>query len=146
MGRRDGTATHVLNVIESAGFGYAETRSSGPPVFTELKTTGPLFEPPPRTSMTAAVKADLGAMPVQPGGVHASLRALALYLAEGIDAHGATGNPATTARLAQELRTVLTDLARRNVADDEDADAFRAGLSTPVVDVEPDPNLARKGP
>lgn len=91
----------------------------------------------PRTSMAAAVKGDLDVMPVVPGGVHASLRALALYLAEAIDALGSAGNPATAARLAQELRTVLTDLARRSNADDDEADAFRAGLSTPVVEARP---------
>lgn len=88
-------------------------------------------EPAPRTSMVAAVSADLAAMPVAPGGVHASLRALASYLAEAIDAHGASANPATTARLAQELRTVLTDLAKRDRTAEDDAADWAAGLATP---------------
>ena len=85
----------------------------------------------PRTSMVAAVSADLAAMPVTPGGVHASLRALASYLAEAIDAHGASANPATTARLAQELRTVLTDLAKRDRSADDEAADWASGLATP---------------
>jgi hypothetical protein len=131
MGRHDDTATRVLDLIESAGFGYAEVRDAGPPHFTELATAGPLFEMAHRTSMTVAVRADLDAMPVQPGGVHASLRALALYLAEAVDAHGASSNPGTTARLAQELRTVLTELAHQDDSVDDDVAEFAAGLATP---------------
>jgi hypothetical protein len=91
----------------------------------------------PRTSMVAAVSADLAAMPVTPGGVHASLRALASYLAEAIDAHGASANPATTARLAQELRTVLTDLAKRDRGADDEAADWAATLGTPSTEGVP---------
>jgi hypothetical protein len=129
MGRHgDSTASHVLSLIESAGFGYAEVRA---PAHLDEGVTLAL----PRTSMTVAVRADLDAMPVQLGGVHASLRALALYLAEAVDAHGASSNPGTTARLAQELRTVLTELARQDDSVDDDVAEFAAGLATPQREV-----------
>lgn len=85
----------------------------------------------PRTSMVAAVGADVAALPAPEGGVTASLRALATYLAEAIDALGATANPATAARLAQELRTVLADLAKRSRDADDEATSWAASLGTP---------------
>jgi len=89
--------------------------------------------PMPRTSMVTAVTADLNAMPVVPGGVKGSLRALAMYLAEAVDAHAATANPnpSTTARLAQELRTVLSEIARQDATVDDEVADFTRTLATP---------------
>lgn len=89
--------------------------------------------PLPRTSMVTAVTADLNAMPPKPGGVNGSLRALAMYLAEAVDAHAATpgANPSTTARLAQELRTVLSEIARQDVSVDEEVAEFIDSLGVP---------------
>jgi len=87
--------------------------------------------PLPRTSVVTAVSADLDAMPLKPGGVTRSLRALAMYLAEAVDAHGAAENPSTTARLAQELRTVLGEIARQDTTEDDDVASFAQTLGTP---------------
>jgi hypothetical protein len=89
--------------------------------------------PLPRTSMVTAVTADLNAMPPKPGGVNGSLRALAMYLAEAVDAHAATpgANPSTTARLAQELRTVLSEIARQDDSVDEEVAEFIDSLGVP---------------
>lgn len=84
--------------------------------------------PPPRTSMAVAVKADLEAMPVRPGGINRSMRALAMYLAEAVDG---SDSPSTTARLAQELRVVLDAIARIDDSVDDEVAAFEQSLGTP---------------
>jgi hypothetical protein len=80
-----------------------------------------------------AVRRDLKAMSVADSDGRATLGVLAGVLARAIDNQPAGANPATTAKLVQELRAVMAAMRRDAVDGDDDA-GFAADMSTPVRD------------
>lgn len=127
---------HVALAGDPCLCGYTPDEIVAATVLDRISTVVETGEAPPlpRTSMVTAVQADLHGIPVKPGGVNGSMRALAMYLAEAVDQHAADpkgANPSTTARLAQELRTVLADIARRDDSVDDEIAEFTQNLGTP---------------
>lgn len=102
---------------------------------TWLAERGELAAARPRiaTSMVEAVRGDLEALgDAAKGGAKASLRSLAMYLAEVIDLQGTSAGPAASARLAQELRATLTTLTTGGADGGQDSFAeFLERIGTP---------------